>query len=123
MRQLLILTESPPRIGGMQTHAHYLSRGLAKRGHEIEVLTYQPLQEHPPELVRRVDQALPFPVHRSLSRLAHAHNLRQIVAHAARMRPALLYSSTIFYGRAACQAGLPMMSRCVGNDVLRPWIA
>src|SRR5882724_4527934 len=33
MRALLVLTEFPPSIGGMQTHAIYLARHLHDRGH------------------------------------------------------------------------------------------
>ena len=40
MRLLLVLTEFPPSIGGMQTHAYYLSRHLVEAGHEIQVVTY-----------------------------------------------------------------------------------
>ncbi len=40
MRLLLIQPEYPPAVGGMQTHAAALARGLHERGHRVTVVTY-----------------------------------------------------------------------------------
>lgn len=122
-RILLILTEFPPRIGGMQTHALYLSKHLAQRGYPIEVMTYQPCKEHEVGEVRATDRELPFKVHRSLSRLGYFNNFEIIERCAARFKPDLVYCSTVFYGDLARRLNIPVISRSVGNDVLRPWIA
>jgi len=111
-RVLLILTEFPPSFGGMQTHAVHLCRHLHRRGYHIEVATY-----------RGPAVDFPFPVHRCLSRIGFAENLRLLEALAKQIRPCLLYASTIFYGRLAARTGIPMIARSPGNDVLRPWIA
>jgi glycosyltransferase involved in cell wall biosynthesis len=57
-----------------------------------------------------------------LSRIGFVENLRQLETLAHKMRPDLLYASTIFYGRLAAATGIPMIARSAGNDVLRPWI-
>ncbi len=111
LRLLLILTEFPPSFGGMQTHAVHLCRYLHQRGYRIEVATYRgPAVE------------FPFPVHRCLSRIGFTENLRILESLTRSVRPDLLYSSTIFYGRLSASTGIPMIARSVGNDVLRPWI-
>ena len=112
-RLLLILTEFPPSFGGMQTHAVHLCRYLHRHGYHVEVATYRG-----PET-----QQFPFPVHRCLSRIGFCENLRRLEALVRAIRPELLYSSTVFYGRLSASTGIPMIARSVGNDVLRPWIA
>jgi phosphatidyl-myo-inositol dimannoside synthase len=110
-RLLLILTEFPPSFGGMQTHAVHLCRYLHQRGYHVEVATY-----------RGQEVDFPFPVHRCLSRIGYRENLSNLEALVRTVRPDLLYSSTIFYGRLAAATGIPMIARSAGNDVLRPWI-
>ncbi len=95
----------------MQTHAVHLCGYLKRRGYYAEVATY-----------RGPEVDFPFPVHRCLSRIGFVENLRMLEALARRVRPDLLYASTIFYGRLAAATGVPMIARSAGNDVLRPWI-
>jgi len=117
MRALLVLTEFPPSIGGMQAHAIHLARHLHDRGHQVEVVTYRnPLQE-----AADFDARLPFPVHRTLSRLSHWHNLDTVCSMGRRAD--IVYSSTVFYGLVGDRAGVPVVCRSAGNDVQRPWIA
>ncbi len=111
-RLLLILTEFPPSFGGMQTHAVHLCHYLHQRGYHVEVATY-----------RGPHVDFPFPVHRCLSRIGFTENLRTLESLTRSIRPDLLYASTIFYGRLSSATGIPMIARCAGNDVLRPWIA
>jgi phosphatidylinositol alpha-1,6-mannosyltransferase len=121
-RILLILTEFPPRIGGMQTHAAYLSRYLQQHGYEVEVFTHRISD---PALAREAelyDRAQPFAVHRILGRLSYQHNLQLLAQHAARFAPHLIYASTVYYGLLQSRTGIPVVCRCVGNDVLRPWL-
>jgi len=118
----LVLTEFPPRIGGMQTHAIYLARRLASRGYPLEVLTYRSASDTA-DAVRAVDAALPFPVKRVLTRLGHHRNLDLIADEARAFGADLVYTSTVFYGALSERLGLPVVARSVGNDVLRPWIA
>lgn len=120
-RILLVLTEFPPRIGGMQTHAVNLVQHLAASGYKIEVVTYQPGDASEQSAIASIDSKLPCPVHRCLSRVAHIRNLDILATSARRFRPDLIYTSTIFYG--GIWLSVPTIARSVGNDVMRPWIA
>lgn len=95
----------------MQTHAVHLCRYLHQRGYQAEVATY-----------RGPEVPFPFPVHRCLSRIGFTENLLRLEAIVRRLRPDVLYASTIFYGKLATSTGIPMIARSAGNDVLRPWI-
>jgi phosphatidyl-myo-inositol dimannoside synthase len=122
-RILLVLTEFPPRIGGMQTHGVHLVRHLAARGYPTVVLTHRPTRSDEATQWREVDAGMPVPVHRILSRISHWATLRRIVAFARRWKPDLVYCSTVFYGALHDQLQVPVLCRSVGNDVMRPWIA
>jgi phosphatidylinositol alpha-1,6-mannosyltransferase len=122
-RILLVLTEFPPRIGGMQTHGVHLVRHLAERGYPGVVLTHRPTRDDEVEHWRHVDAQMPLPVHRVLSRLSHWATLRRIEAFARDWKPDLIYCSTVFYGALHLTLGVPVLCRSVGNDVMRPWIA
>ncbi len=123
MRLLLILPEFPPSFGGMQTHALALANRLLKRGHTVQVMSYQAVTHSDRQACSECDAALPFPVVRSLSRLGHYENLRKITAEATSFKADVIYASTIFYGKAGEASGIPVVCRSPGNDVLRPWIA
>jgi glycosyltransferase involved in cell wall biosynthesis len=116
-RLLLVLTEFPPSFGGMQTHALQLSQWLHDHGYHVEVATYR-LEEGPADI-----PALPFEVHRVMSRVAYQANVRKLARLAHTMKADLIYSSTVYYGELTEQTGLPILCRSAGNDVLRPWIA
>jgi len=116
-RILLILTEFPPSFGGMQTHAVYLCRHLAERGYPITAVTYRT------PTAAAHDHALPFPVHRCLSRVSYWENLRLLTALARDCQAQLIYASTVFYGALRKLTGIPVVCRSPGNDILRPWIA
>ena len=120
-RILLILTEFPPAIGGMQTHANLLSRHLHAGGADVRVFTYRP--EAPEAAAAEVDATFPFPIHRTLSRISYFYNLSHLREAVARHRPDFIYSSTVFFGILERLTGVPTVCRSVGNDVLRPWIA
>jgi phosphatidylinositol alpha-1,6-mannosyltransferase len=107
----------------MQTHADYLSRYLAARGHEIRVVTYQTTDAAEREECARFDASLKFSVERRLSRLGYCNNLSLLSQMAREFAPDLIYCSTVFYGLLEQRTGAPVICRCVGNDVLRPWIA
>lgn len=120
-RVLLILTEFPPSIGGMQTHAILLSRHLHAMGYEVDVFTYRSADN--PEDVQRVDSSFPFPIHRPLSRVGYFYNLETLQDFIAKKKPDLIYSSTVFYGILEKLTGIKTICRSVGNDIMRPWIA
>jgi len=123
MRLLLVLTEFPPSIGGMQTHASYLSRHLRETGHAVEVVTYRSENRKKGVLARQFDSQLDFVVHRVLSRLSYWYNIHTLRNIAIEFEPDLIYCSTIFYGFLRNYVSVPIVCRSVGNDVLRPWIA
>lgn len=123
MRLALILTEFPPGIGGMQTHAERLAEALHQAGHAICVYTYRCDE---PELVAAAsefDGQAPYPVRRVLSRLGFWANHRLLLAALRRSRVALIYASNVYYGLLGQELGVPVVCRSVGNDVQRPWIA
>jgi len=120
-RILMILTEFPPAIGGMQTHANLLSRHLHAGGASVCVFTYRP--ESTNEATDDVDGTFPFPIHRTLSRISYFYNLSHLREAIERFQPDFVYSSTVFFGVLERLTGIPTICRSVGNDVLRPWIA
>ena len=123
LRILLVLTEFPPSIGGMQAHAIYLSRFLADRGYLVEVVTYRPSSIEERKHVQCFDNDLEFPIHRSLSRLAFWYNIMILERVSRQFKPDLIYCSTIFYGFLRDIVNVPIVCRSAGNDELRPWIA
>jgi glycosyltransferase involved in cell wall biosynthesis len=123
LRLLLVLTEFPPSIGGMQTHAFYLSRHLVEAGHDVQVVTYYSPSGESREALRSFDDTLGFPVHRSLSRISYWHSIELLKRIAREFQPDLIYCSTVFYGLLRDSVDVPIVCRSVGNDVLRPWIA
>jgi phosphatidylinositol alpha-1,6-mannosyltransferase len=123
LRLLLVLTEFPPSIGGMQTHAYYLSRHLVEAGHDIQVVTYYSPTSELREASRSFDESLDFPVHRALSRISYWHSIELLKRFAREFQPDLIYCSTVFYGLLRDSVKVPIICRSVGNDVLRPWIA
>jgi glycosyltransferase involved in cell wall biosynthesis len=121
-RLSLVLTEWPPAVGGMQTHARHLAAHLARRGHAVEVLTYRITDAVLQEEARAFDERQPFPVRRILSRLGYWHNVALIRQRVREFRAEAVYASTVFYGHLRSHAQVPVVCRCVGNDVLRPWL-
>lgn len=122
-RLLLVLTEFPPRIGGMQTHALYLSRHFHEMGYRVSVVTYRPSTPWERDAAQELDDGLGFKVHRVLSRVSFWHNIELLRRLARGAKPDLIYCSTVFYGFLRDTAHVPIVARSVGNDVLRPWIA
>jgi phosphatidyl-myo-inositol dimannoside synthase len=120
-RILLILTEFPPSIGGMQTHAILLSRHLHDSGSEVTIFTYRASGNKAE--TEECDNAFPFPINRELSRVGYFHNLNTLVKAIKSFKPDLIYSSTVFYGILEKMTGIPTICRSVGNDIMRPWIA
>ncbi|MFN2454130.1 MAG: glycosyltransferase family 4 protein [Pyrinomonadaceae bacterium] len=121
-RILLIMPEFPPKIGGMQTHAAYLSRHLAARGYRVEVATYQSSDTRRRAEEVQCDRRLSFPVHRILSRVGFWHNLNVVRRLAQKFRPEVIYASTVFYGLLRNYVDAPIICRSVGTDLLRPWM-
>jgi glycosyltransferase involved in cell wall biosynthesis len=120
---MLILPEFPPAIGGMQTHAVYLTQHLQRQGHQVCVYTYQGATPFKMEAALQFDADLTFPIHRVMSRIGYWHSVGLLVEAAREFRPDLIYSSTTFYGLLDKLCGVPVICRSVGNDVMRPWIA
>ncbi len=121
-RILLVLTEFPPRIGGMQTHALALANHLHRRGYAIEVVTYRNNQHEEKDALVHVDSKLSFKVNRVLGRVSFWKNIKAISTIAREFSAEILYSSTVFYGLLRRELHIPIICRSVGNDVLRPWI-
>ncbi len=122
-RILLVLTEFPPRIGGMQTHALALASHLHERGYPVRVVTYRANRHEEKDAGLSFDSGLPFPVRRILSRLGFWHNIQVIAQESRDFDADLVYCSTVFYGYLRRELKVPVICRSVGNDVMRPWIA
>lgn len=121
-RLLLILTEWPPAVGGMQTHARHLAAHFVRQGCSVEVLGYRITDPALAMPAQAFDAGCPHPVRRVLSRLGYWHNQALIRQYIAAFRPDAVYASTVFWGLLQPQLGLPVVCRSVGNDVLRPWL-
>ncbi len=123
LRLLLVLTEFPPNIGGMQTHARYLSDHLSQAGHDVQVVTYYLTNSEEKQQAKEIDDNFGFKVNRALSRISYWHNIEIIRRISREFKPDLIYCSTVFYGLLRDRINVPIVCRSVGNDVLRPWIA
>lgn len=104
-------------MGGMQAHAVHLARHWHAAGHSILVVTYRASAADGDAI------AFPFRVERILSRVSYEANLDKLAALVKSWRPAVIYSSTVYYGQLSARCGVPVVCRSAGNDVLRPWIA
>ncbi len=121
-RLLLILTEWPPAVGGMQTHARHLAAHFTRQASALEVLSYRVTDPALAAAARDFDAGCTHPVRRELSRLGFWHNQALIRQRIRAFRPDAVYASTVFYGLLQPTAGVPVVCRSVGNDVLRPWL-
>lgn len=122
MRLALILTEFPPGIGGMQTHAEALARTLHEAGADLTVYTYRCDDPQHIAAARQFDELARYPVRRVLSRVGFWANHQWLRRELTRTAPALVYASTVYYGLLGETLGVPVICRSVGNDVQRPWI-
>lgn len=122
LRLALILTEFPPGIGGMQTHAEALARALHEAGADLTVYTYRCDDPKQREEAREFDDRAGYPVRRVLSRVGFWANHQWLRRELTRAAPALVYASTVYYGLLGETLGVPVICRSVGNDVQRPWI-
>lgn len=116
-----MLTERPPAVGGMQTHAKHLAAHLARHA-AVEVLTYRITDARLADEARAFDAHCGYPVRRILSRLGYWHNVALILERIRAFAPQAVYASTVFYGLLRARTKLPLVCRSVGNDVLRPWL-
>jgi glycosyltransferase involved in cell wall biosynthesis len=107
----------------MQTHAYYLAKNLHEKGHRIEVMTYRSSDPETASEDKLFDRKLFYPIRRVLSRIGFWRNISLIEKEAEAFRPDLIYASNVFYGFLSDSLNIPVISRCAGNDVLRPWIA
>ncbi|MEJ6020879.1 glycosyltransferase family 4 protein [Ramlibacter sp. PS4R-6] len=121
-RLTLVLTEWPPAVGGMQTHARHLAQHLAHRADAVEVLTYRVTDRDLAQQAEQFDAECGVTVRRVLSRLGYWHNLATVAQHARDFRADAVYASTVFYGLLRARMPVPVVCRSVGNDVLRPWL-
>lgn len=122
-RLALILTEFPPAVGGMQTHAESLACALRDAGHDICVYTYRCDDARLEEEAQAFDREANYPVHRVLSRVGFWANHHLLGRLLRQQRPALIYASNVYYGLLGPAIGVPVVCRSAGNDVQRPWIA
>ncbi len=110
-----ILPEYPPSFGGMQAHAIRMTEHFKQYFH-LHIYVYQ-TAGFPREII--TDEFVLRPV---LSRISFFHNLKLILRDIKKFNPVLIYASTIFYGYLKNFTDVPVISRSIGNDILRPWI-
>jgi len=106
----------------MQTHAQHLAAHLWRNGSAVEVLTYRITDSELAAQAQAFDAQCGYPVKRILSRLGYWHNLSLLLERIREFGPDAVYASTVFYGLLRARTNLPLVCRCVGNDVLRPWL-
>ena len=119
----LVLTEFPPAVGGMQSHAEFIAQALHAAGHAICVYTYRCDDPQLASAAREFDREAAYPIRRVLSRIGFWANHRLLLGNLRQSRPALIYASNVYYGLLGVELGVPVICRSVGNDVQRPWIA
>jgi phosphatidylinositol alpha-1,6-mannosyltransferase len=119
----LILTEFPPGVGGMQTHAEFLAQALHAAGHAICVYTYRCDDPQLAVAADDFDRRAPYPIRRSLSRVGFWANHLSLSRALRESGVSLIYASNVYYGLLGDELGVPVICRSVGNDVQRPWIA
>ena len=122
-RLALILTEFPPAVGGMQSHAEFLAQALHAAGHAICVYTYRCDEPQLAHAATEFDRQAGYPIRRVLSRIGFWANHKLLLGSLRQSRPALIYASNVYYGLLGAELGVPVICRSVGNDVQRPWIA
>ena len=133
MRILVHCVYYPPEVGGLESHVHYLCRGLVARGHEVAVVT----SVSQPGLARRevvggVEiHRTPLPARTPLGWLAHALGSTprtRRLAHAAdivhaQAFPSLLPCRVALAGSStplACTLHTSHFLRLAANRVLAP---
>lgn len=107
----------------MQTHADALARAVHDAGHVVRVFTYRCDDPAMSAAAEAFDARAPYPVHRILSRVGFWANHRLLLSLLRRDPVSLVYASNVYYGLLGEELGVPVICRCVGNDVQRPWIA
>ena len=119
----LVLTEFPPSVGGMQTHAEFLAQALHDAGHAVCVYTYRCDDPLLAVEANAFDRRAAYPVRRILSRLGFWANHQLLLDTLRQSRVSLIYASNVYYGLLGAELGVPVVCRSAGNDVQRPWIA
>jgi glycosyltransferase involved in cell wall biosynthesis len=122
-RLALILTEFPPGVGGMQTHAESLAQALHDAGHATCVYTYRCDDPALAAAACAFDRRAGYPVRRVLSRIGFWANHRLLLRALRRSPVSVIYASNVYYGLLGEELGVPVICRSVGNDVQRPWVA
>ncbi|WP_291985541.1 glycosyltransferase family 4 protein [Luteitalea sp.] len=122
-RFALILTEFPPSVGGMQTHAAHLAQALHAAGHTICVYTYRCDDAQQEEAALAFDAHAGYPVRRILSRIGFWANHHLMTTTLRATSVDVIYASNVYYGLLGTVLGVPVICRSAGNDVQRPWIA
>ncbi len=110
-----ILPEYPPSFGGMQAHAIKMVEHF-KKYFSLHIYIYKTAGYS--ENIITED----FIIHPVLTRISFFHNLKILLQDIEKYSPQLIYSSTIFYGYLKNFTEVPVVSRSIGNDLLRPWI-
>lgn len=115
MKILIVTDQFPPRqFGGMAQHAWHMASYLGKN-HEVEVLTLRADQD------RVAEAGEPFGVQAVLSKRFPALDFRIVARAARKFRADAVHVCTagLMDGRLA--GDIPVVTRVVGNDFLRPW--
>lgn len=114
--KILIVTDQfPPRqFGGMAQHAWHMASYLGKN-HEVEVLTLRSDRD------RVAEAGEPFGVQAVLTKRFPVLDFRIVARAARKFRANVVHVCTagLLDGRLAGE--VPVVTRVVGNDFLRPW--
>lgn len=115
MKVLIITGIFPPDIGGPATYVPQIARGLAERGHQVQVLTTSE-----PEHLDHDDRSYPFPVYRMNRRVPLWYRplycMRHILRHGRDVD--IIYANGVFLETALANLWLrkPLVMKVVGDQ-------
>ena len=124
MRIVVHCVYFPPEVGGLESHVHYLCRGLARRGHEVAVVTSLSRPGLPArEEIDGIDvHRTPLPARNYWGWFVHAAGSTprtRAVAHGADIVHAQAFPSILPCSLALAGSGVPLVTTLHTSHFLR----
>ena len=112
MKIAVITDQFPPRVGGMSTHAYYISHYLSKNHEVLVIKEKNPTKDYSNE---------PFKVVDGITRRFPTLDLFFLLNILRKFKPNVIHVCTAGLNYVALTKKYPVVTRVVGNDFLRPW--